>query len=137
MDQKALYEICRVRLVKISFFFTLLIRSLWNERGLLSVYARLTGNGRESPDWCEERHESSDVVRVKERLNTTKRCEQYDSTRPLAATDAHCLPVLVGAAQLLFGFKDACELHCHGGSEAVPNDEHVLRRSTVSAQPIP
>src|SRR6266576_3795079 len=112
--------------------------SLLMERArFLSAYSRLTGNGRENPDWGEERHEPSDVVRVKERLNTTKRCEQYDSTRPLAAADTHHLPMLFRAVQLLFGFKGACELHRHSSAEAVANDEHILRRSTVRAQPVP
>ena len=100
---------------------------------LLSAYSRLTGNGRESPDWGEEWYESSDVVRVEERLNTTKRREQNDSTRPLAATDTHNLLMFFRDV----GFKGACELHCHSCAEAVPHDEHVLRRSTVRAQPVP
>lgn len=103
----------------------------------LSEYSRLTGNGRESPDWREERYESSDVVRVKERLNTTERREQYDSTRSLAATDTHHLSMLLAAIQLVFGFKSACELHCHTGAKAISNDKHVLRRSTMRAQPVP
>ena len=89
---------------------------------------RLTGSGRENPEWSHERHDPSDVVRVKQRLDITEWCEQHDPAWPLATT--LLLPTL-------FGFKSAHELHRYTRAEAVPDDEHALRRSAMRAKPVP
>ena len=66
MVQKALYEICRVQLVNWRYFHTPHPHFIERAR-CFTACSRFTGNGREIPDWREELHESSDVVRVKKR----------------------------------------------------------------------
>ena len=94
---------------------------------------KLTADERENLEWREQGHNPSEVVRVEKRPDATKRRRQHDSARPLGAILLRTL--LIPAP--LFRLEGAQKLHRYARAEAVSKDEHVLRRGTPRAEPVP
>jgi hypothetical protein len=89
------------------------------------------------------------MICIEQRLELTERREQYDTARSLA-DHGRCphLPVIAAfllrdrSPSLSFGareflLKRACELHCHTRSKAIADNEDVVGRSAVRAEPVP